>query len=72
MSSLYELCGLIQMYSLRYGTLRIVRKLGGLRDTVIQYDESTGRVCVFISDDPMPEAVGNTVGWAVKTFNARK
>ena len=59
------------MYSLRYGTLRIVRKLGGLRDTVMQYDESTVRGNVFIFDGPMPEAVCNTVGWSVKTFNER-
>jgi starch synthase len=71
MPSLYEPCGLNQMYSLRYGTLPIVRKVGGLRDTVMQYDESTGRGSGFIFDDPTSEAVSNTVGWAVKTFNDR-
>jgi starch synthase len=71
MPSLYEPCGLNQMYSLRYGTLPIVRKVGGLRDTVMQYDESTGRGSGFIFDDPTSEAVSNTVGWAIKTFNER-
>ena len=71
MPSLYEPCGLNQMYSLRYGTLPIVRKVGGLRDTVMQYDESTGRGSGFIFDDPTSEAVSKTVGWAVKTFNER-
>ena len=37
----------------------------------MQYDESTGRGSGFIFDDPTPEAVSNTVGCAVKTFNER-
>ena len=47
MPSWYEPCGLNQMYSLRYGTLPIVRATGGLQDTVIDQDESAGEANGF-------------------------
>ncbi len=42
MPSRYEPCGLNQMYSLNYGTIPVVRRTGGLADTVEQYDADTG------------------------------
>jgi starch synthase len=43
MPSLYEPCGLNQMYSLRYGTVPIVRRTGGLADSVVPYDPASGK-----------------------------
>ncbi|MGQ9646254.1 MAG: glycogen synthase GlgA [Thermodesulfobacteriota bacterium] len=42
MPSKYEPCGLNQIYSLRYGTIPVVRATGGLDDTILQYDPATG------------------------------
>jgi starch synthase len=56
MPSLYEPCGLNQMYSLRYGTVPVVRRTGGLADTVFDVDEvSSGNGFVF--NDYTPEAL---------------
>jgi starch synthase len=71
MPSLYEPCGLNQIYSLRYGTLPLVRAVGGLRDTVENYDEASGGGTGFVFFDPTPAALRNTVGWALSTWYDR-
>jgi len=55
MPSLYEPCGLNQMYSLRYGTLPIVRAVGGLRDTVWEKNTSGGDGTGFVFTEPTAE-----------------
>ena len=72
MPSLFEPCGLNQIYSLKYGTLPIVRATGGLDDTVEQYNEATGTGTGFKFWQPTPRAIFDTVGWAVSTYYDRK
>lgn len=62
MPSRYEPCGLNQMYSMRFGTLPIVRATGGLADTVINCGKegATG----FVFDELYPQALINTIRWA--------
>jgi starch synthase len=56
------------MYSLKYGTLPIVRATGGLNDTVEQYNEATGDGTGFKFWDATPTAIYFAVGWAVSTY----
>ena len=72
MPSKYEPCGLNQMYSLLYGTLPIVRRTGGLADTVENYNEKTGDGTGFMFDNLTPSAVFNTVGWALYAYYNKK
>jgi starch synthase len=62
MPSRYEPCGLNQMYSLRYGTIPIVRNTGGLADSVVDVDAGgktgTGFVFTEYEPDELVEAVG--------------
>jgi starch synthase len=46
MPSRVEPCGLNQMYSLRYGTIPMVRRTGGLKDTVIDFGDGNG-ICTI-------------------------
>jgi starch synthase len=68
MPSIYEPCGLNQMYSLKYGTLPIVRATGGLEDTVQQYDEATGEGTGFKFWEPSASAIYFTTGWAISSY----
>ena len=69
MPSLFEPCGLNQIYSLRYGTLPIVRATGGLDDTIENYDPETGEGNGFKFELPMHDALFNTVKWAVDVWH---
>lgn len=52
MPSLFEPCGLNQMYSLAYGTLPLVRAVGGLKDTVVDWDADPTHATGFCFNDP--------------------
>ncbi len=57
MPSIFEPCGLNQIYSLTYGTLPIVRAVGGLKDTVIDYDKNREKGNGFVFTDPSSDAL---------------
>ncbi len=63
MPSRYEPCGLNQMYSLRYGTVPVVRRTGGLADSVRPFDPSTGEGTGIVFDHFNAAAVV----WALET-----
>ncbi|GAB4324509.1 MAG: glycogen synthase GlgA [Candidatus Sumerlaeia bacterium] len=71
MPSYYEPCGLNQMYSMRYGTPPVVRKTGGLADTVFNASPATiksGRATGFVFTSYTPRALTNAVQKALKTW----
>ena len=72
MPSRYEPCGLNQIYSMRYGTLPIVRNTGGLADSVENYNEETGKGTGFVFNDLTPSSIYNTVGWALSVWYNKK
>lgn len=71
MPSRYEPCGLNQMYSLRYGTLPIAHRTGGLADTISNFNQDTGAGTGFLFDNLSPRAIYDTTGWAVWAYYNR-
>ena len=65
MPSLYEPCGLNQMYSLAYGTLPVVRRVGGLADTVEHADPASGAGTGFVFDHYTEDGLGWALGQAL-------
>ncbi|ERP31810.1 glycogen synthase GlgA [Chitinivibrio alkaliphilus] len=65
MPSIFEPCGLNQIYSLKYGTLPIVRAVGGLDDTVRNFDIQRNEGTGFKFWDATPEALQGTIEWAL-------
>jgi starch synthase len=71
MPSRFEPCGLNQMYSLRYGTVPLVRAVGGLVDTVRNYNPRTGAGTGFSFDEYSAQALLNTLRWALEIYRDR-
>jgi len=69
MPSQFEPCGLSQMIAMRYGTLPIVRETGGLRDTVLSYNEYTGEGNGFSFFNYNAHDMLNTIARAVKYYH---
>ncbi len=72
MPSKYEPAGLNQLYSLKYGTVPIVRATGGLDDTIEQYDAANGKGTGFKFKDYSGEALLDTVKAAALAYRDRQ
>ncbi|MEO7156915.1 MAG: glycosyltransferase, partial [Vicinamibacterales bacterium] len=72
MPSRFEPCGLNQMYSLRYGTVPVVRAVGGLVDTVRPHSPKNGRGTGFLFNEYHPRAMMTAIGSALAAFRNQK
>jgi starch synthase len=68
MPSLYEPCGLNQMYSQRYGTPPVARRTGGLADTVEPFDRATGRGTGFLFEHFTATGLEWAIGEALAVY----
>lgn len=74
MPSRFEPCGLTQLYALRYGTVPVVRRTGGLSDTVVDATEENlrrGRATGFIFTEPTPSALLAAIRRALALYHQR-
>ena len=72
MPSRYEPCGLNQIYSLKYGTVPVVRATGGLDDTIESFDPITGKGTGFKFSEYSGEALLETVHKALGVYKDKK
>ena len=67
--SLFEPCGLVQIYGMAFGTVPVVRPVGGLRDTVIPFGESVGNSTGFYIEEFSHNSLLKTLTKVVSVFN---
>jgi starch synthase len=72
MPSRYEPCGLNQMYSLKYGTVPVVRKTGGLADTVVDFDEESRQGTGFVFENYDADELLKTLRRAIRLFGRKR
>ncbi len=72
MPSKYEPCGLNQMYSMKYGTVPVVHRTGGLADSVQPWDPSTGTGSGFLFSPHTKAALTSAISAALETFADRE
>ncbi|MBW1991280.1 MAG: glycogen synthase GlgA [Deltaproteobacteria bacterium] len=72
MPSRYEPCGLNQMYSMKYGTVPVVRATGGLVDTVTPVDTAKGTGTGFLFEEYSAEAFIKAINQAVEAYQNKK
>ncbi len=72
MPSRYEPCGLNQMYSFRYGTLPVVRRTGGLADTVVDLDDYPESGNGFVFDKPESRELKDAIERAITFYGDKK
>jgi len=68
MPSLFEPCGLNQLYSLAYGTVPVVHKTGGLADSIVDYNPKKGTGNGFVFTQPTSKALSDALGRAVALY----
>jgi len=71
MPSHYEPCGLNQMYSLRYGTVPVVRRTGGLADSVQHFDATTGTGTGVVFNDYNAEGLAWAIGHGLDLYQQK-